>query len=129
MPWLLKTEPSEYSFDDLVKEKETVWTGVTNPVAVKNLRAMAKGEKVVVYHTGNEKAAVGTATVAAESKADPKDPKAALVTIAAGKKLKEPVTLETVKKSALFADSPLVRIGRLSVVPLTEAQYAFLTKA
>lgn len=128
MPWLIKTEPSAYSFDDLVKERETLWTGVTNPVAVKNLRAMKKGDKVVVYHTGNEKAAVGTASVATDPAPDPKDSRAVLVRIAAGKKLKEPVTLETVKRSAPFADSPLVRIGRLSVVLLTDEQYAFLTK-
>jgi predicted RNA-binding protein with PUA-like domain len=123
--WLLKTEPSEYSFDDLVKEKRTVWTGVKNPVAVKHLHAMAKGDRVVVYHTGNEKAAVGLARVAG-SGPDPADPKTPRVTIEAGTRLAAPVTLASIKKRPLFSDSPLVRIGRLSVVPLTVAQFEIL---
>jgi predicted RNA-binding protein with PUA-like domain len=123
VPWLLKTEPSDYSFDDLVREKRTVWSGVTNAAAVKNLASMKTGDRIVVYHTGSVRAAVGTATVAA---ADAKDPKSPRVTIAAGKRLPAPVSLEAVKGSPLFADSPLLRIGRLSVVPLTEAQFRFL---
>ncbi|HXE89487.1 MAG TPA: EVE domain-containing protein [Terriglobales bacterium] len=126
MPYLLKTEPSEYSFDDLVRDKKTLWDGVTNPVALKNLRAMKPGEKLVIYHTGDEKRAVGTASVA---KVDASDPKSPQVIIAAGQPLKTPVTLAEVKGSRLFADSPLVRQGRLSVVPLSGAQYKFLTGA
>ncbi|HSA94145.1 MAG TPA: EVE domain-containing protein [Terriglobales bacterium] len=124
MPYLLKTEPSEYSFDDLVRDKKTLWDGVTNPVALKNLRAMQPGEKLVIYHTGDEKRAVGTASVV---KVDASDPKAPQVILEAGHALKTPVTLAEVKANRLFADSPLVRQGRLSVVPLSDAQYRFLT--
>ena len=126
MPYLLKTEPSEYSFDDLVRDKKTLWDGVTNPVALKNLGGMKPGEKLVIYHTGEEKRAVGTASVV---KVDASDPKAPQVIIAAGHALKTPVTLAGVKASRLFADSPLVRQGRLSVAPLSDAQYSFLTGA
>ena len=123
MPWLLKTEPSAYAFEDLLREKRTVWSGVTNAAAVKNLAAMKKGDAVVVYHTGGVRAAVGTATVAA---ADSRDPRSPRVTIAAGKRLSAPVPLDALKAVPLFSDSPLLRIGRLSVVPLTEAQFRFL---
>jgi predicted RNA-binding protein with PUA-like domain len=126
MPYLLKTEPSEYSFDDLVRDKKTLWDGVNNPVALKNLRAMKPGEKLVIYHTGEEKRAVGTASVV---KVDASDPKAPQVILEAGHALTAPVTLAEVKANRLFADSPLVRQGRLSVVPLSEAQYRFLTGA
>ena len=121
--YLLKTEPSEYSFADLQRDKTTVWDGVTNPAAVKNLREMRNGAKLVIYHTGDERRAVGTATVVS---VDAKDPKKPRVTIHAGKALSSPVTLETIKANKLFKDSLLVKIGRLSVVPLTEAQYKFL---
>jgi predicted RNA-binding protein with PUA-like domain len=123
MPYLLKTEPSEYSFADLQREKTTVWDGVTNPVALKNLRGMKKGEEMVIYHTGDEKRTVGTAFVVSVDASDPKSPR---VTITAGKPL-APVSLAEIKANKLFADSPLVRQGRLSVVPLSEAQYRFLT--
>ena len=125
--WLVKTEPGDYSFEDLRKEKETVWTGVKNPVALKHLRAMKKGDRVVVYHTGNEKSAVGTATVSSFEET-PKDPSAPRVVFRAGSPVPRPIPLEEIKSSPLFSDSPLVRIGRLSVVPLTTAQYAFLAK-
>ena len=125
--WLVKTEPGDYSFEDLTKEKETVWTGVKNPVALKNLRAMKTGDRVIVYHTGDEKAAVGAATVASAEDV-PKNPAEPRVVLRAGKPLPHPVPLEEIRKSSLFSDSPLVRIGRLSVVPLTSAQHAFLTK-
>ena len=124
MPYLLKTEPSTYSFADLQREKETIWDGVTNPVAVRNLRGMEKGEELAIYHTGDEKAVVGTASVVSVDAADPKNPR---VKIKAGKAIKAPVTLATMKADKLFADSPLVRQGRLSVVPLTAAQWKFLT--
>jgi predicted RNA-binding protein with PUA-like domain len=123
MYYLLKTEPTVYSFADLQREKATVWDGVTNPVAVKHLREMPKGAKLVIYHTGDEKQAVGTATV---ESVDASDPKVPLVKIKAGKPLPKPVTLAEVKAHKLFSDSPLVRQGRLSVVPLTAQQFAFL---
>lgn len=124
MPYLLKTEPSEYSFAQLQKDKSTVWDGVTNPVAVKNLRGMTKGDELVIYHTGDEKRVVGTATV---ESVDAKDPKKPAVRIRAGRELK-PTTLAEIKASREFADSPLVSQGRLSVVPLTQGQYEMLTR-
>ena len=120
MFYLLKTEPSEYSFADLQRDKSTVWDGVTNPVALRNLREMPAGAKLIIYHTGDEKSAVGTASVVAVDAVDPKNP---MVKIAAGKPIARPVTLAEIKANRLFHDSPLVRQGRLSVVPLTEAQY------
>jgi len=116
MDYLLKTEPSTYSFSDLLKEKTTVWDGVSNPVALKNMRAMKPGERLVIYHTGDEKTAVGTATVVSVDPSDPKNPR---VTIKAGKAVAKPKTLGDVKASEGFSESPLVRQGRLSVVPLS----------
>lgn len=123
--FLLKTEPSDYSFDDLVREKQTVWSGVKNPVAIRHLLSMKKGDRLVIYHTGDVKAAVGLATVVSAD-TDPKSPTDPIVLIAAGKPLASPVTLATIKSEKLFASSPLVKIGRLSVVPLTDAQYRHL---
>jgi predicted RNA-binding protein with PUA-like domain len=123
MHYLLKTEPTAYSFADLLREKETDWTGVTNPTAVKNLRAMKKGDKLVIYHTGEEKAAVGLARV---TSVDISDLKVPLVRIAAGAAIKQPKTLAEIKQQAIFQDSPLVRQPRLSVAPLDEAQYDWL---
>ena len=122
--YLLKTEPSEYSFADLQRDGITQWDGVSNPVAVKNLREMTPGARLIIYETGDRKSAVGTATVVSVDASDPKNP---VVTIKAGKPLAKPITLEQIKSNKFFKDSPLVRIGRLSVVPLTEAQYKFLT--
>ena len=124
MDYLLKTEPSEYSFADLQRDQTTIWDGVSNPVALKNLRGMKPGERLVIYETGDHKSAVGTATVVSVDASDPKNPR---VKIKAAKALSEPVTLAAVKANKLFADSPLVRQGRLSVVPLSAAQYGFLT--
>jgi predicted RNA-binding protein with PUA-like domain len=124
MPYLLKTEPSVYSFADLQRDNTTIWDGVTNPVALKNLRGMKPGEQLVIYHTGDEKSAVGTATVVSVDTSDAKNPQ---VKIKVGKPLAKPVTLADVKANKLFADSPLVRQGRLSVVPLTDAQHKFVT--
>jgi len=124
MNYLLKTEPSVYSFADLQRENTTIWDGVTNPAAVKNLRGMKPGEKLVIYHTGDEKSVVGTATVVSVDDSDAKNPQ---VKIKVGQAVAKPVTLAEVKANRLFADSPLVRQGRLSVVPLTDAQYKFLT--
>lgn len=127
--WLVKTEPGDYSFEDLLREKETIWTGVKNPVALKHLRAMKKGDRVVVYHTGSEKAAVGAATVAAATfEEDPKTAAEPRVVLRAAKPLPRPIPLSEIRNSSLFSDSPLVRIGRLSVVPLTSEQHAFLVK-
>ena len=123
MDYLLKTEPSEYSFSDLMRDKSTVWDGVSNPVALKNLRAMKPGDRLVIYETGDHKSAVGTATVVSVDTSDARNPQ---VKIKAGNAL-QPVTLAQVKANKLFADSPLVRQGRLSVVPLTQDQYSFLT--
>jgi len=123
MPYLLKTEPTVYSFADLQRDQATIWDGVTNPVAVKNLRGMKAGDHLVIYHTGDEKSAVGSATVVSVDSTDPKTP---LVKIKAGKPAPKPVTLAEIKAHKLFADSPLVHQGRLSVVPLSDAQYKFL---
>ena len=122
--YLLKTEPSEYSFADLARDKETTWDGVSNPVALRNLRAMSPGDRLIIYETGDLKSAVGTASVIAVQSADAKEPK---VKIKAAKPLPKAVSLATIKANKLFADSPLVRQGRLSVVPLSEAQYRYLT--
>jgi predicted RNA-binding protein with PUA-like domain len=125
MDYLLKTEPSEYSFADLRRERSTVWTGVSNPVAVRHLRSMKPGDRLVIYETGARKCAVGTASVVSVDDSDSRNP---AVKIKAGKELATTVSLAEVKAAPLFADSPLARQGRLSVVPLTKAQYAFLTR-
>jgi predicted RNA-binding protein with PUA-like domain len=122
--YLLKTEPSEYSFADLQSDGATEWDGVSNPVALKNLREMTPGTRVVIYETGDQKRVVGTASVVSVDVSNPKNP---AVKIKAGKLLAKPITLAAIKAHKLFADSPLVRQGRLSVVPLTAAQYSFLT--
>ncbi len=122
--YLLKTEPSEYSFADLQRDKVTTWDGVSNPTAVKNLREMPPGARVIIYETGDRMSAVGTATVVSVDASDPKIP---IVTIKAGKPLASPVSLQQIKSNKLFKDSPLLKIGRLSVVPLTSAQYKALT--
>jgi len=124
MDYLLKTEPSEYSLADLQRDQTTVWDGVSNPVALKNLRGMKPGDRLVIYETGDHKSAVGTASVVSVDASDAKNPR---VKIKSGKALAQPVTLAEVKANKRFADSPLVRQGRLSVVPLSAAQYGFLT--
>lgn len=126
VPYLLKTEPSEYSFDDLVREKKTIWSGVTNATARKHISGMKTGDRLVIYHTGEERRAVGRAVVSGEPYQDPENPKSMVVPIKAGKRLKNPVTLEEIKGLRAFADSPLLKIGRLSVVPLTDTQYDVL---
>jgi predicted RNA-binding protein with PUA-like domain len=124
MDYLLKTEPTVYSFAGLEREQTTVWDGVSNPVALKHLREMKAGDRLVIYETGDHKSAVGTATVVSVYASDPKNPQ---VKIKAGKPLAKLVTLAEVKANRLFSDSPLVRQGRLSVVPLTKEQYKSLT--
>lgn len=122
--YLLKTEPTEYSFEDLQRDKTTTWDGVSNPTAVKHLREMTAGARLVIYETGGRSTAVGTATVVSVDAADPKKP---VVKIKVGKALAKPVSLEQIKGNKLFTESPLVKIGRLSVVPLTKPQYKALT--
>ena len=123
--YLLKTEPTGYSFVDLQRDSVTEWDGVSNPVALRNLRQMKPGTKLVIYETGDVKSAVGTAAVVSVNNEDPKNP---VVRLKAGKALSRPVTLAEMKADMVFADSPIVRQGRLSVVPLTSAQYKTLTK-
>jgi predicted RNA-binding protein with PUA-like domain len=125
--WLLKTEPGTYGYDDLEREGGTRWDGVTNPVALRNLRAMKEGDRVVVYHTGDEKSAVGLAEVTRPGYPDPKNARLVVVDIAPRGRLERPVALSAMKAAAEFAESPLVRQGRLSVVPLTPDQMRFIT--
>jgi len=122
--YLLKTEPSDYSFADLVRDRETVWDGVLNPVALKHLRAMQPGDRVLIYETGRIKGVVGTARVTSAHAPDSKEP---AVRIEAAKPLAKPIPLAQIKSNKLFAQSALVRQGRLSVVPLSEAQYRSLS--
>ena len=123
MHYLLKTEPEAYSYGDLERERETDWTGVSNPQAVKNLAAMTEGDELVIYHTGKEKTAVGLARVVSVDLSDAKRP---LVHIAARRRLAQTRTLADIKQHAVFQDSPLLRQGRLSVAPLTKAQYDWI---
>ncbi len=125
MPYLLKSEPDKYSFDDLLRDGETVWDGIKNPQALMTLRGMKKGEKLVIYHSNVGKAAVGMAQVVANTP-DPADPKIPRVRIRAGQRLKREKPLAEMRESPLFADSPLFRQFRLSVVPLTDAQFDWL---
>jgi predicted RNA-binding protein with PUA-like domain len=121
--WLLKTEPSTYSFSDLQKQKETRWDGVKNPVALRHMREAAVGDRAFIYHTGDEKAVVGECEIVKAAYPDPKNDALSVVDIRSGAPLAKPVTLAELKREASFADSPLVRQGRLSFVPLTAAQY------
>ena len=123
MPYLLKTEPGTYSIDDLERDGETVWDGVTAPAAVKFLRGMKRGEMAVIYHTGTERRSAGLAKVVSVDASDVKTP---LVRLKFVKRTKTPRTLEEIKGQKIFTTSPLVKQGRLSVVPLSEAQYAWL---
>jgi len=123
MNYLLKTEASTYSFADLQRDGETVWDGVTNPVALKNLGGMKAGDRLIIYETGDVKSAIGRATVVSVDASDARNPQ---VKIKSGKALPKPVTLAEIKSKKSFADSPLVRQGRLSVVPLNDEQYDFL---
>ena len=118
--FLFKTEPDVYSFDDFLAAKETIWDGVTAPAAVKHLREIKAGTKWIFYHTGDERTAVGTGTVVS---VDPADPKVPIVKVKVGKRLKKPKTLAAIKAEGMFAKSPLILIGRLSVVPLTREQW------
>lgn len=123
MPYLLKTEPEAYSYADLERERETDWTGVANPQAIRNLAAMKKGDEVVIYHTGKEKSAVGLARVVS---VDPSNAREPLVRIAVVRRLTSPKTLSAMKERAIFGESLLLHQGRLSVVPLTQEQYDWI---
>ena len=123
MRWLVKEEPENYSYARFQADGRTVWAGVKNPVAQRNLRSMQKGEKVFFYHTGKQKAVIGTATVAVEAYPDPKNASLVVVELAAGEALKRPVTLAEIKADKRFATMPLVRIPRLSVQPVTDDEW------
>ena len=125
MNWLFKEEPSNYSYDAFAKDKKTVWSGVKNPVAQRNLRSVKKGDSVFYYHTGDEKSVVGIAKALGDAYPDPQDTtgKAHVVDIAAVRKLNRPVTLKEIKADPFFSDFALVRISRLSVMPVTDAQW------
>ncbi len=126
--WLMKTEPETYSYDDLVREGKTVWDGVTNPLALKHIRSMQKGDRVLVYHTGSEKAVIGIAEVVGNPAAPKRDLKLAVVEIKAVAKLKSPVTLQAIKANKLFAAFELVRLPRLSVMPVSRALWEKIVK-
>jgi len=126
MNWLFKEEPSNYSFDALVKDKSTVWSGVRNPVAQRNLHAVKKSDRIFYYHTGDEKSVVGVAKALGDAYVDPNDPtgKAAVVDVGPVKKLPRPVTLKEIKADPFFKTFALVRISRLSVMPVSDAEWA-----
>ena len=126
MNWLFKEEPTHYSYDDLVRDGKTSWSGVRNPLAQKHLRSVKKGDRVFYYHTGDEKAVIGVAKAASDAYPDPNDKAGKLVTVdvVPGKKLKRPVTLAEIKARAFFEDFPLVRISRLSVMPVSDREWS-----
>ena len=126
MNWLVKEEPESYSYSKFLTDRTTVWAGVRNPVAQRNLREMQKGDRVFFYHTGKEKAVIGTATVSKTAYPDPNDGSLVVVELAAGKALKRPVTLAEIKADKRFKDMPLVRIARLSVQPVTDDQWKMI---
>ena len=125
MNWLFKEEPTHYNFDELVKDKKTVWSGVKNPLAQKHLRSVKRGDRIFYYHTGDERAVVGIAKAAGDAYADPNDKtgKASVVDVEPVKKLPQPVTLAAIKADAAFKTFPLVRISRLSVMPVTDDEW------
>jgi predicted RNA-binding protein with PUA-like domain len=126
--WLLKTEPSTYSFDDLELEKKAVWDGVSNSLALKHIRDMKKGDSAFVYHSGEQKSIVGIAEIVSDPYPDPKqkDPKLAVMEIKFAERLKQPVTLAAIKERKEFGDFALVRMSRLSVMPVTPGQWKSL---
>jgi predicted RNA-binding protein with PUA-like domain len=128
--WLMKEEPEHYSYDQLVKERKTVWAGVRNPLAQKHLRSIKKGDRIFYYHTGKEKAIVAIASAASDAYPDPNDAtqKSFVVDVAPVKKLSRPVTLAEVKADRAFASFPLVRMSRLSVMPVTDDEWARIEK-
>ena len=130
MNWLFKEEPTHYSFDDLVRDGKTSWSGVKNPLAQKHLRSVKKGDRVFYYHTGDEKAVIGIARAASDAYPDPNDKAGKLVTVdvVPGKKLKRPVSLAEIKARAFFEEFPLVRISRLSVMPVSDREWSEIEK-
>ncbi len=128
--WIVKTEPSTYSYEDLARQKTAVWDGVKNNLALKHLRQMKPGDRVLVYHTGDEKAVVGVAEVRSDAYPDPKhkDPKLVVVDLKAEERLPRPVPLAQIKQDRAFTDLGLVRMGRLSVMPASAEQYQRLVK-
>jgi predicted RNA-binding protein with PUA-like domain len=126
--WIVKTEPSTYSYADLEREGAAVWDGVTNPVALKHIRSMHSGDSVLVYHTGDEKAIIGLAKTVSEPYPDPKHPNLVVIKLQAQRPLSRPVTLAEVKADKMFSDLGLVRMGRLSVMPASPAQFRALAK-
>ena len=130
MNWLFKEEPTHYSYDDLVRDGKTSWSGVKNPLAQKHLRSVKKGDRVFYYHTGDEKAVIGVAKAASDAYPDPNDKAGKLVTVdvVPAKKLKRPVSLAEIKARAFFEDFPLVRISRLSVMPVSDKEWSEIEK-
>jgi predicted RNA-binding protein with PUA-like domain len=125
MNWLFKEEPSSYSFEQFAKDGGTSWAGVRNPLAQKNLRSVRKGDRVFYYHTGNEKAVVGVAKATSDAYPDPKDAsgKLVVVDVAPVQALERPVTLAEIKASKAFASFALTRLPRLSVMPVSDAEW------
>jgi predicted RNA-binding protein with PUA-like domain len=123
--WVLKTEPSAYGFPDLVRDRRTRWEGVSNAVALKHLRSMLEGDDALIYHTGNEKSLVGLARIASKPYPDParKDERLVVVDVEVGKPLPRPVSLAEIKADPAFKDLGLVRLPRLSVVPVEPEQW------
>ena len=130
MHWLFKEEPTHYSYDELAKDGKTTWTGVRNPLAQKHLRSVKKGDLIFFYHTGDEKSVVGVMKAAANAAPDPADASGKLyaVDVTPVKKLHRPVKLSEIKADASFADFPLVRMSRLSVMPVTDAEWERIEK-
>lgn len=130
MNWLFKEEPSSYSFDDLMKDGRTTWSGVKNPLAQRHLHAVRRGDRILYYHTGDEKAVVGVARAVSDAYADPQDPagKRAAVDVAPVERLPRPLPLAAIKSDPAFAAFPLVRISRLSVMPVGDREWAALMK-
>lgn len=123
--WILKTDADTYPFDQLARDRRTVWDGISNALALKHLRSMDKGDRVMIYHSGDDKAIVGLATIASGPYPDPKatDPKLTVVDVQVGSRLPSPVSLATIKADPAFADLGLVRMSRLSVIPVTPVQW------
>ena len=130
MNWLFKEEPTHYSYDDLARDGKTSWTGVRNPLAQKHLRSVQKGDRIFFYHTGDEKSVVGIMKAADAAYPDPADKTGKLyaVDVAPVRKLKQPVTLRAIKEDKAFASFPLVRLSRLSVMPVSDQEWARIEK-
>ena len=130
MNWLFKEEPTSYSYDELVQDEGTTWSGVRNPLAQKHLHGVKKGDRIFYYHTGDQKAIVGVARAVTNAYPDPKDPngKAAVVDIVPERQLKRPVTLAEIKARKFFASFPLTRLPRLSVMPVTDREWNEIEK-